>query len=181
MPAGRESERGVLSQQALVSGQPAECQLLMGMIQGELELAPAAAVARLGGLGRQPKAGLPQQLAPSQAESVAATDPHERFDCGAFELRRRSPDEITHTCEWTMLLSLDDGCRGGLVAPMANEPQADPHRTIPRGVAAGHPTLDRAPDVTHVDIRQSHFDAVTHGIAAQRVDRIEAHRLIIEE
>src|SRR6266478_988192 len=125
MSAGREPECGVLGQQALVSSEPAECQLLMGMIEGELELAPAAAVARLGRLGRQPEADLPQQLAPCQTESVAAADPHERFDRSAFELWRRAPDEITHAFEWTVLLSLDDGCRGGLFAPMANEPQTD--------------------------------------------------------
>src|SRR5256885_10990823 len=125
MPAGREPQRGVLGQQALVSGQPAECQLFMGMIQGELELTPAAALPRLGGLGRQPEADLPEQLASRQTESVAAADPHEGFDCGALERRRRAPDEIADAFESTMLLSLDDGCRGGLFAPMANEPQTD--------------------------------------------------------
>src|SRR6266566_1057605 len=117
MRAGREAEGRILGQEALVSGQSAECQLLMGIVQRELELAPATAVARLGSLGGEPEADLPQQFASGQAESVAAAHPHEGFDGGAFELRRRAPDEITHAFEWTMLLSLDDGCRRGLFAP----------------------------------------------------------------
>src|SRR6266566_10088394 len=150
MPAGREPERGVLGQQALVSGQPAECQLFMGMIQGELELTPAAAVTRLGGLGRQPEADLPEQLASRQTESVAAADPHEGFDGAALERRRRAPDEITHAFEWTMLLSLENGCRGGLFAPMANEPQTNSECC----------RFNRAPDVAHVDIGQPQVDVV---------------------
>src|SRR5436309_12752135 len=105
MPAGPEPARGVLGQQALVSCQHAECQQLLGMIQGELELAPAAAAARLGRLGREPETDLPQQLAPCQSESVTAADPHESFDRGSSELRRPGPDEITYACAWTLLFS----------------------------------------------------------------------------
>src|SRR5258706_11124980 len=119
MPAGREPERGVLGQQALVSGQPAECELFVGMIQGELELTPATAVTRLGGLGRQPEADLPEQLASRQTESVAATDPHEGFDGGALELRRRAPDEIANALEGTILLALCHGRGRGFFTPMA--------------------------------------------------------------
>ncbi len=55
---------------------------------------------------------------------------------------------------------------------------------MPRGAAPGLATLagfDSAPDIAHVDVRQAHFDAVAHGVAAQRIDRVEAHRLVIEE
>src|SRR5712675_1110020 len=51
-------------------------------------------------------------------------------------------------------------------------------------MAAGYATLagfDSAPDIAHVDVWQAHFDAVAHGVAAQRIDRVEAHRLIIEK
>src|SRR5712691_11087328 len=177
MTAGREPERGVLGQQALVSGKPDECELLVGMIQGELELAPAAAVARLGGLGRQPKADLPEQLAPRQPESVTAADPHEGFDGCAFELRRRAPDEITDALERAMLFALENGRRGGLFAPVSHKSQSNPHRSsLPAPCS-----LHSAPDIAHVDVGQAYFDAVAHRVAAQRVDRVEAHRLIIEE
>src|SRR3989442_6987720 len=104
MTGCREPERGVLGQQALVSGQSAECQLLVGMVQRELELAPAAAVARLGSLGGEPEADLPEQFASGQAESVAAAHPHEGFDRGAFELRRRAPNEIADALEGAVFL-----------------------------------------------------------------------------
>src|SRR5689334_19772033 len=156
MPAGREAKSRILGQQALVRGEAAECQMFMGMIQGELELTPAAAVTRLGGPGRQPEADLPEQLAPREAESVAAADPHEGFDRGALERRRGAADEIAHAFEWAILLALDDGGRGGFLTPMTNESQTDSYRPVPRGVAPGHATLDgffhRAPDVAHVDI-----------------------------
>src|SRR6267143_5267619 len=105
MRAGREAERCVLGEQSLVGSESSECQLLMGMVQGELELTPAAAIARLGGLGRQQEADLPYQFAPGQAESVAAADPHEGLDSGAFELGRRAPDEIADALEWAIFLS----------------------------------------------------------------------------
>jgi len=41
---GRRTRGGVLGQQAMVSGQPAECELFVGMIQGDAELTPATAV-----------------------------------------------------------------------------------------------------------------------------------------
>src|SRR5258708_21341037 len=128
MTAGRETERGVLGQQALVGGQPAECQLFMGMIQGELELTPATTVTRLGGFGRQPEADLPEQLAPRQAESVAATDPHEGFDGCALEIRRRTPDEIADALERPMLPPFLHRCGCRLFAPMPNESQSNAHR-----------------------------------------------------
>src|SRR5213593_1710671 len=123
MRAGREAEGRILGQEALVSGQSAECQLLMGMVQRELELAPAAAVARLGSLGGEPEADLPQQFASGQAESVAAANPHEGFDGGAFELRRRAADEIADALERAVSLPLlhRRGCR--LFAPMPHESQ----------------------------------------------------------
>ena len=81
-----------------------------------------------------------------------------------------------------MLLALFDGSGCGLLTPMAHETQTNAHG--PRGVAAGHATLvgfHSTPHIAHVDIGQAHFDAVAHGIAAERVDRVEAHRLIVEE
>src|SRR5882762_1950240 len=84
-----------------------------------------------------------------------------------------------------MVLALENGSGCGFLTPMSYESQSDSHRPPPRGVAPGHATLDGSfhctPDVTHVDIRQAHFDAVAHGIAAERIDRVEAHRLIVEE
>ena len=70
-----------------------------------------------------------------------------------------------------MVLSLDDGCRGGLFAPTTNEAQSDPHRVA----------LHRAPHIAPVDVGQPHLDAVAQRIAAQRIDRVESHRLIIEQ
>src|SRR5437867_6416991 len=150
MRAGREAEGRILGQEALVSGQSAECQLLMGMVQRELELAPAAAVARLGSLGGEPEADLPQQFASGQAESVAAANPHEGFDGGAFELRRRAPDEIADALEGTILLALFNGSGRGCFTPMAYEPQSNSYCSpLPAPCS-----LHRAPNVAHVDIGQ---------------------------
>src|SRR5882762_1107289 len=101
-----------------------------------------------------------------------------------------------------MLLALENGSGCGFLTPMSYESQSDSHRptprgvapvpramgpgnATPRGVAPGHATLDGSfhctPHIAHVDIRQAHFDAVAHGIAAERIDRVEAHRLIVEE
>ena len=54
---------------------------------------------------------------------------------------------------------------------MTNEAQSDPHRVA----------LHRAPHIAPVDVGQPHLDAVAQRIAAQRIDRVESHRLIIEQ
>src|SRR5947207_2642316 len=97
MPAGGESERGILGEQALVWRKAAKRQPLMGMVQRQLELPAAPAVCRARGLGREPQTDLPEQLAPRQAEGIATADPHERFDGGSFELGRRAADDGTVT------------------------------------------------------------------------------------
>src|SRR5947207_11330173 len=99
MSARREAKRGVFGQEAFVRGQPGECELLMGVIQGELELPPAASVARLRGFGGEPQTDLPQQFASSQAEAVTPADPHECFDRRALELGRGATNEIAAAFE----------------------------------------------------------------------------------
>ena len=46
MPAGRETERGVLGEQTLVWGEAAESEQLVRMVQSQLELPATAAVDR---------------------------------------------------------------------------------------------------------------------------------------
>src|SRR5439155_792524 len=72
MPAGGESERGILGEQALVWRKAAKRQPLMGMVQRQLELPAAPAVCRARGLGREPQTDLPEQLAPQRVERVEA-------------------------------------------------------------------------------------------------------------
>ena len=180
MPAGGESERGILGEQALVWRKAAKRQPLMGMVQRQLELPAAPAVCRARGLGREPQTDLPEQLAPRQAEGIATADPHERFDGRSFELGRRAADEIAHALESAVAFALRDGGDRGFFTPVANESQANSERgrfpfPIPRF------PFNRAPDIAHIDIRQPQLDAVAHRIAPQRVERVEAHRLIIEE
>src|ERR1700752_790907 len=178
MPARREAKSGVLGQEALVGGQSAEMELLVGVVQGQLELAAGPAIAGAGGFGREPPPALPEQLAPGESEAVAPTDPHQSFDCRALELGGGTADEIADTLEWPVLLTLFDRPGCGFFAPVTDKAQTN---SEPRGMAPGLATFDRAPDVALIDIRQPHLDAVAHGVAAERVDRVEAHRLIIEE
>src|SRR3954465_15622530 len=106
MSARRESECGVLGQETLMRSKGTELQMLVRMIQCQFELAAAAAVARAGGLGRQPEAHLPEQPAACQAKASAATDPHERLDRRALELRRGTPDEVADAQKRPMRLPL---------------------------------------------------------------------------
>src|SRR5438034_7829091 len=99
---------------------------------------------------------------------MAGAEPLESFDGGAFELAWASANEISPALEGSVLFALLDRSSRGSFTPVSNETQSNPHE--PRGVAPGHATLDgsfhRAPHVTHVDVRQAHFDAVAHGVAA---------------
>src|SRR3954471_12238463 len=171
MPTRRKAEGGVFSQKALVSSQATEPELFVGMVQGQLELPASPSIAGTGGLGGQPQSNLPEQLAPGEATYITPADPHERFDGGAFELWGRATDEIAHALEGTVALTLFDGCSGGLFTPVTNESKS---HTQCR-------PFNRTPHVARIEIRQPHGDAVTHGVAAERIDRIEAHGLIIEE
>src|SRR6266704_2147794 len=142
MPAGGESERGILGEQALVGRKAAKRQLLMGMVQRQLELPAAPAVRRARRFGREPETDLPEQLAPRQAEGIAPADPHKRFDAQAFELGRRTPDEIAYALEWAMLLALCNGRGRGCFTPVAHEPQSNSYRSpLPAPSAVHHTSL----------------------------------------
>src|SRR4051812_34371164 len=177
MLARREAEGGVFSQEALVGGQTAEMEPFVGVIQGQFELAAPPAIARAGRLGRQPKSYLPEPLPPGQAKAVAPADPHQRFDCGALELGWRAANEVTDALERAVFFALCNGCRGGLFAPVADETKPDPNSSL---LPAPY-SLHSAPDVALIDVRQPHLDAVPHGVAAERIHRVEPHRLIIEK
>src|SRR6185503_16291545 len=128
MAARREAEGGVLGQEALVGGQTAEMELLVGVIQGQFKLPAPPAIARAGRLGWQTQPYLPEQLTPGQAEAIAPADPHQGLDRGALERGGRAADEIADALERTVALAFLDGCHCGFFAPMTNEPQANLER-----------------------------------------------------
>src|SRR5207244_9403977 len=94
----------------------------------QLELASAARFAALLRFGREPQPYLPQQLAPRQAERVASAHPHQVLDRVALEPGRRAPHEVADAPERAAAhLLRHDGTRR-LLAPIADEPEPDPHR-----------------------------------------------------
>jgi hypothetical protein len=80
VPARGEPEDRVLGEHPLVGGDPAERQALVRVVERQLELAAAPAVAAAGGLGRQPQPDLPQELTPR--ELIRRTRSPDRFSIG---------------------------------------------------------------------------------------------------
>jgi len=143
------------------------------VVERELELAAAARPPRVAAalrFGREPQPHLPQQLAPREPEAVAPAHPHQMLDRAALELGRRPAHEITDASIGTVALTLLHDCARRVFAPITYEPEPDPHSV-----------LNRAIHIAQVDIRQPDRDAVTLGVAPQRVERVESHRLVVEK
>src|SRR5216110_1954057 len=158
----------------------AESESLVGMIERQLELPPCARVHPVLRFRRQPQPHLPQELAPGEPEAVASSHPHEMLDRGALELGRRPAHEVADTRVRPAPLALDHDRRRRLLAPVAHEPKPDPNASRFPFPVSPFP-LNRAPHVTQIHIRQPDLDAVPLGIASQRVERVEPHRLVVEE
>src|SRR3989454_9990911 len=84
----------------------------------------------------------------------------------------RRPPRSTLFPYTTLFRSLHDFARR-ILTPIPYEPEPDPHGT--------GSLLHRAPHVAHVHVRQFDRDAVAMGVAPQRVERVESHRLVRSE
>src|SRR5437660_3520293 len=148
------------------------------MIQRQLELATPSSIAAALSLGREPETDLPQQLAPGESETITAADPHERFDCRSFERRWSTSNEIPDAIERSVPLSLFRGRGRCFFAPVPHETQADSYCSVFRAPCS---LFDRAPDVAAIDVRQAQINAIAERVTAQGIDRVKAHRLVVEE
>src|SRR5260370_15574067 len=141
------------------------------MVRRTLEPAAPASVRAARRAGWEPQADLPQQLAPREPEAIASPDPHEVLDGAALEPGWRAPHEVADARERPAPLPLDDRRGRGLLTPVAQEAEPHPYPALPH----------RAPHVARVHVRQPDLEAVALGVAAQRVERVEPHRLVVEE
>ena len=143
------------------------------VLQSEFGLgmvAPATAPLRVF-FGAQPESRLPQQLSPGHAKALESTHPDQVLDRGPLQGGGCSPEEIREGDEVPMPLSLLHHSLGDLGSPAPDEPQADPNVGL-LGCTL-HPAL--------VDVGQAGSDTPTSGVPAQGIQRVEAHRLVVEE
>ena len=127
MPTGGEAEHPVLRQQSLGGGEITEAQVLIGVIERELELVTHPRRVGAAVFGREPKAHLPEELASSQPELIAPTDPDQILDRGAGELGRGTTHQVAKAAIRTVLLSLDHHLFRHFLAPIPDESETDPH------------------------------------------------------
>src|SRR5438876_11664234 len=190
MAARGEPQHCVLGEQPLGRREPAEAQALVGVVERELELAAAARFAAALRIRREPQPHLPQQLAPREPEAVAPAHPHQVLDRSPLEPGRRAAYEVTDTPIGTVSLALLHDFARRILTPIPYEPEPDPHcgmdgkdgrgGTVSAALAAPA-VLNRTIHIAQIDIRQPDRDAVTLGVAPQRVERVESHRLVVEE
>src|SRR3989449_6895253 len=157
---------------------------------GGLELAATARFAAALRIGREPQPHLPQQLAPREPEAVAPAHPHQVLDRSPLEPGRRAAYEVTDPPIGTVSLALLHDFARRILTPIPYEPEPDPHcgmdgkdgrgGTVSAALAAPA-VLNRTIHIAQIDIRQPDRDAVTLGVAPQRVERVESHRLVVEE
>src|SRR2546425_11934244 len=141
-------------------------------------------------IGREPQPHLPQQLAPREPEAVAPAHPHQVLDRSPLEPGRRAAYEVTDTPIGTVSLALLHDFARRILTPIPYEPEPDPHcgmdgkagrgGTVSAALAAPA-VLNRTIHIAQIEIRQPDRDAVTLGVAPQRVERVESHRLVVEE
>src|SRR5205809_865142 len=184
--ARREPQHRVFGEQPLVRREAAEAHALVRVVERQLELAPAARVAAALRLGREPQPHLPQQLAACEPKAVAPSHPHQVLDRGAFELGRCAPHHVADAPERAAPRAFRHGRGRRLFAPIPDEREAYPHGTSSLSPFPGLPpaaflVFNCAPHVAHVHVRQPDLDPVPLGVPPQRVERIEPHRLVVEQ
>src|SRR5207302_11298326 len=108
------------------------------------------------------------------------THPYQVLDRVALELGGCPPHEIPDAPERAAARAF--GYDGGrrLLAPIPDEPEPYPNGSRIPDPGSRFPFY-RAPHVTQIHIRQPGLDSVPLGVPPQRVERIESHRLIVEE
>src|SRR2546428_12746142 len=93
MAARGEPQDGVFGEQPLGRLEATEPESLVGMVERQLELPPAARVHSVLRFRRKPQPHLPEELTAGEAEAIASPSPHQMLDRGAPELGRGAADE----------------------------------------------------------------------------------------
>src|SRR3972149_6347063 len=182
--------------------EPAEREVLVGVIQRHLELMPHARRIPLLVLGREPQAYLPEQLPTREPKAVASAHPDQMLNGIARQLGRRAAHQVTQALEGTAALALVHHLLRGVFAPLAEEREAYADGRVSvircplsgiRGVRPGDhgqrttatgqrlTALHRTVHIARVYIRQPDLDPVAACVAAQRVERVETHGLVVEQ
>ena len=114
---------------------------------------------------------MPKQFAAPQAESVESTHPDEVLDGRPLQRCRGTAQEVRKREERPFRLACFDDLPGDVLTPSTHESQTYP-QIVPLGGAA---------DIASVDVGQQDLDTITAGIPAEYVQRVEAHRLVVEQ
>src|SRR5205823_7521218 len=111
---------------------------------------------------------------------IAPAHPHEVLDRGALEPGRRPARQVADAREWPAPLPLEHELGRRLLAPVTDEAESHPHSSRFPFPVSRFPFY-RAPHITLVHIWELNLDPVAFRVPSQRVERVESHRLIVEE
>jgi len=194
MCARREAERRVLGQQVLVAAEPSECQLLMSDGSGRARAGAGRGphpIERPWAAAKDRPAITVRAASSSRIRRKPPTHMSASIAC-AFELRRSAPNEIATLLNGPFFSRSSTVAVAVSLTPVTDESQSDAHGppapgrwppfpgpwargTLPWPVSTVHQT-----SLTLISGKRISM-TVAHGIAAERIDRVEAHRLIVEE
>src|SRR5437773_7197417 len=162
MAARSEPQDGVFGEQPLGRLEATEPESLVGMVDRQLELPPAARVHSVLRFRRKPQPHLPEELTAGEPEAIASPYPHEMLDRGALELGRGAAHEIADAHVPAPLFALDHHAGRRLLTPVPNEPEPHSHcigmnRSL---LPAPRSHFYRAPHVARVHVGDPDLDAV---------------------
>src|SRR5947208_15653884 len=94
MAARSEPQDGVFGEQPPGRLEATEPESLVGMVERQLELPPAARVHSVLRFRRTPQPHLPEELTAGAPQAIPSRHPHEMLDPGALQLVRGAAHEI---------------------------------------------------------------------------------------
>src|SRR5207247_11189249 len=118
---------------------------------------------------------LSEQVAPGDTDTHAPAHPHQSVHGLARQPGSGAAYHFSTAVKRTAILALEHHGLGDVFSPLADEAQADSN--VVTGAAD---RLHGAPDIALIDVREENLHTVAAGVAAQGVDGVETHRLIVE-
>src|SRR4029077_6681338 len=125
---------------------------------------------------------LPNNPLRRRPEAVAPPNPHQTPARCAVELGWRPPHEVSDAPEQSVPLSLDHHARCRLFTPVTYERAPNPSCIGVNLSPLPSPTLFCcAPRIALIHAGELDIDSVMLRVPPQHVERIEPHRLVVEE